>query len=219
MITIKNARVMNWAAALRGMRNPLSSWSRADSEIKYDETGECVHIGENDYKLCKSLIKSGKDHRKFVRMITVSFDVIAPMYWWKEVDTYKIGTTANSTSTMHKIHSKEFSISDFSTEHLNGDEYGVYENSIEALNLIIGVLNFYRRKFIKTKDKQYWWQMIQLLPSSYNQTRTITLNYEVLANMYHSRHNHKLDEWVKFCEWIEDCLPYSEFITGKFEVD
>lgn len=198
MIKIENAEVLGWEHAIRGMRNPKNSWDKSDSH--------CAHIGENDLKLMKTLSKAGSDHRKFMRMITVYVNLTAPLYWWKEFDTYKVGTVANSCSTMHKIHDKEFTLDDFSHENLmNG--------ALDVLNTTIEHLNFCRRWFLVGKDKDWWWQMIQLLPTSYNQKRTIMLNYEVLANMYHSRKNHKLDEWHAFCRWVES-LPYSELITG-----
>lgn len=199
MIKFSNLQVMGWEHAIRGMRNPMNSWDKIDTE--YDI------IGDNDHKLMMTLRNAGSDHRKFMRMITVYLDITAPLYWWKEFDTYKVGTVANSCSTMHRIHSKEFTLSDFSYEHL------VVEN-VWVLEEVIKQLNKYREKFIETRDKSYWWQMIQLLPTSYNQKRTVMLNYEVLANMYHSRKAHKLDEWRVFCELIES-LHYSEFITGE----
>ena len=185
-------------------------------------TGLLYEIGPNDYDLMKRLSKAGTDHRKFMRMLVVYLDVTAPLYWWKEYDTYKVGTVANSCSTMHKIHDKEFTLDDFSHEHLGDidaryiDENGITKctwSSMGLLHTIIRVLNSYRELFLETKDKKYWWQMIQLLPSSYNQKRTVMLNYEVLANIYRSRKNHKLDEWRDFCSFIES-LPYSELITG-----
>ena len=197
MINITNTEIFGWQAALRGARNPMNSWSLMDS---HDDV-----IGERDLQLAMKLSKAGTDHRKFMRMIIVQVDINAPRYWWTEFDTYKVGTVANSCSTMHKIHSKEFTIQDFSHEHLNG-------RGVVAMYEIIEVLNNYREKFLKTNDKDYWWNMIQLLPQSYNQLRTVTLNYEVLCNMYKARKNHKLDEWREFCEWIES-LPYSELIT------
>jgi hypothetical protein len=199
MILIENVEVTGFKAAIRGMRNPLNSWDKSDSDFGTDT------LGDNDYKLAMKLAKAGTDHRKFMRMINVTVDITAPLYWWKEADTYKVGTVCNSTSTMHKIHAKEFTLDDFSTEHL----MGFYWNRLDEF---IRHLNFCREKFIETNDKDWWWQMIQLLPSSYNQKRTIQLNYEVLANIYKSRRNHKLDEWRDFCIWIKS-LPYSEFIT------
>lgn len=207
-----------WKAIIRGTRNPMNSWEKSDSIYGtryklYDGTdiftndGFC--IGSNDLDLMKRLVKAGTDHRKFMRMITVYVDVTAPMYWWAECDTYKVGTVRNSCSKMHTIHKKEFTLEDFSHEHLSDD-------SIKLLKDIVFLLNFHREKYLDTKDKKYWWQIIQLLPSSYNQKATLMLNYEVLANMYHSRKNHKLDEWREFCKWIET-LPYSELITGGTE--
>lgn len=227
MIEFSNTEVFNFEGALRGMRNPLNSWDKADSEFRCDDPDICyscryrdvgcsyqwgVHIGENDLNLAQRLIKAGSDHRKFMRQIFVSVDILAPLYWWKEMDQYRISVVTNSTSTMHKIHAKEFTIDDFSHEHLidNFDEEYQYENPIGVLDYTIGALNHHREKFLETKDKKHWWQMIQLLPSSYNQKRTITLNYETLRNVYGSRRNHKLDEWSKgFMEWI-DSLPYAE---------
>lgn len=211
MLKIEKTDVYGWEAAIRGMRNPLNSWDKSDSVFSlYDD-----FIGDNDLALMNKLRKAGTDHRKFMRMITVSFDCIAPLYWWKEASTYSVGVTMNSCSTMHKIHAKEFTLEDFSCEHL---DYHVDENSILTANWlgllqsVVDELNLARDLFLETKDKKYWWQMIQLLPSSYNQRRTVLLNYEVLANIYKSRKNHKLDEWHTFCEWIES-LPYSELIT------
>ena len=202
MIKIEYTNVYGLEAAIRGMRNPMNSWDKDDS--KYWDT-HLAYIGDNNLKLMKSLVKAGTDHGKFMRMIGVSLDIVAPLYWWKEFDTYKVGTVANSCSTMHKIHDKEFTIDDFSLEHVDGcDE----ERLIEML---LFVLNTNRKIFLTTKNKKYWWQLIQLLPSSYNQRRTVTLNYAVLRNIYHARKNHKLDEWRAFCEWIET-LPYSELI-------
>lgn len=199
MINITNTEIFGWQAALRGARNPMNSWSLMDS---HDDV-----IGERDLQLAMKLSKAGTDHRKFMRMIIVQVDINAPRYWWTEFDTYKVGTVANSCSTMHKIHSKEFTMEDFSYEHLNG-------RGVVAMYEIIEVLNNYREKFLKTNDKDYWWNMIQLLPQSYNQLRTVTLNYEVLCNMYKARKNHKLDEWREFCKWVES-LPYSELITHE----
>lgn len=209
MIEIKNVEVVGWEHAIRGMRNPMNSWDKSDSAFM-GEVGYQTYIGNNDLDLMKRLRDAGTDHRKYMRMIVVYADVTAPLYWWKEYDTYKVGTVANSCSTMHKIHSKEFTLDDFSHEHLSDGEYG----NIELMKSIIVCLNVAREWFIKTKDKEFWWQMIQLLPSSYNQKRTVMLNYEVLANMYKSRKNHKLDEWRRFCNWIE-VLPYSELIIGE----
>lgn len=202
MVTIDKVEVVGWKHAIRGMRNPLNSWKVSDSF--FTEHGTIV--GENDLNLMKRLASAGTDHAKYRRMITVYADILAPLYWWKEYDTYKVGTVANSCSTMHKIQAKEFTLDDFSHEQLD------YTSKC-MLKDIISVLNKNRELFINTKDKQYWWNMIQLLPTSYNQKRTVMLNYEVLRNMYHSRRSHKLDEWRTFCEWIES-LPYSELITG-----
>lgn len=204
MIKIENIEVFGWEAAIRGMRNPMNSWDKSDSfEFPPDEDG-ILWIGSNDLKLMQSLIRAGTDHSKFMRMINVAMDITAPLYWWKEFDTYKVGTVANSCSTMHKIHSKEFTLEDFSHEHLFTDD-----EALPFLNHLISGLNFYRNKYIETKDKKYWWQIIQLLPSSYNQKRTIQLNYQVLRNIYFSRRNHKLDEWHDFCSIIEE-LPYGK---------
>lgn len=214
MIKIENVEIYGWEAAIRGMRNPLNSWDKSDSgyEIHYnsaeaDEIWETVfNVGNNDLELMKKLCKAGTDHRKFMRMITVYVDVTAPLYWWKEADTYKVGTVRNSCSTMHKLTEKEFILDDFSHEHL-------CDNSIKVLEKVIETLNLERENYLVSKDKWCWHQIIQLLPSSYNQRSTLMLNYEVLANIYHSRKNHKLDEWRDFCTWIET-LPYSELITG-----
>ena len=211
MIEISSVQVLGWEHCIRGMRNPLNSWKLSDSdyEIYYDEGGwshEVFTIGDKDLNLMKRLASAGTDHAKYRRMITVYADLVAPLYWWKEYDTYKVGTVANSCSTMHKIQAKEFTVNDFSHEQLD------YTSKC-MLKDIISVLNKNRELFINTKDKQYWWNMIQLLPTSYNQKRTVMFNYEVLRNMYHSRRSHKLDEWREFCKWIES-LPYSELITG-----
>lgn len=235
MLKIENVEVVGWKAAIRGMRNPKNSWEKSDSGVKcpYKKEnccGECQQnfcIGPNDHALMMQLRNAGTDHRKFMRMIVVYLDIMAPLYWWKEFDTYKVGTVANSCSTMHKIAAKEFTLEDFSHEHLLSmanndagdalflnDANNIRVDGDDLLGLIINVLNYYRGRYIKTKDKRYWWQLIQLLPSSYNQRRTIMLNYEVLANMYKSRRHHKLDEWHTFCDWIEG-LPYSELITGE----
>ena len=241
MLKIENTKVTGWEAAIRGMRNPMNSWEKSDSEWylmgtpgtnpaaandKYLKEKYC--IGDNDLNLMKRLAKAGTDHRKFMRMITVYLDITAPLYWWKEFDTYKVGTVANSCSTMHKIAEKEFTLGDFSYEHLLEQKDVHTPNDsccnwnwegceiiapIDILEETINMLNKARKMFLETKDKKYWWQMIQLLPSSYNQKRTVMLNYEVLANIYKSRKNHKLDDWHTFCDWIES-LPYSELITG-----
>lgn len=276
MIKIKNVEVVGWEHTIRGMRNPKNSWELSDSiscgniscdDCKYFIEPDCPgsryssgdlmygEIGPNDHKLMMSLAKGGPVHAKYRRMITVYLDITAPLYWWKEFDTYKVGTVANSCSTMHKIHDKEFTLEDFSCEHLNSEPYdfennehidGEFESNGLVLvsnndngwlghcyhtingnrcteylspktlldKYIISALNANRDAYLKTKDKKYWWQMIQLLPTSYNQKRTIMLNYEVLHNMYFSRKNHKLDEWRELCKWIES-LPYSEIITTK----
>ena len=216
MIKIEKTEVWGWGGAIRGMRNPLNSWDKMDSCNAFEDCTECPYcnaddcashdpVGKNDITLMKKLVKAGSDHRKFMRFITVSADITAPLYWWKEYDTYKVGTVANSCSTMHTIHKKEFELTDFSFERL----VGLY---LEQLKLTIECLNNARDEYLDTKDKFYWWQMIQLLPTSYNQKRTVLLNYEVLRNMYHSRKAHKLDEWISFCEWVKT-LPYSELIT------
>ena len=205
MIKIENIDVYGFEAAIRGARNPMNSWDRMDSCYNNGE----FEIGENDYKLLKNLTIAGPEHRKWNRMITVTMDITAPLYWWKEYDTYKVGTVANSCSTMHKIQAKEFELDDFSHEHL--EEYPKW-----LLSEVIVELNKNREDFNRTKDKDYWWQMIQLLPTSYNQKRTVHLNYEVLGTIYHQRRHHKLDEWHVFCDMIET-LPYSEFITREFE--
>ena len=208
MIKIENTEVVGWEHAIRGMRNPKNSWDRSDSTASTQAVEEgWFDIGPNDHKLMMNLAAGGPVHAKYRRMITVYVDITAPLYWWKEFDTYKVGTVANSCSTMHKIHSKRFNISDFSIDHLNCDVPDCFYDTLDYLNES-------REKFLETKDKKYWWQMIQLLPSSYNQKRTIMLNYEVLVGMHRDRKNHKLDEWHDFCDWIES-LPYSEIITGR----
>ena len=225
MIIIEDEEIVGWESAIIGMRNPMNSWDKSDSwygcgsefndhlepeDCDMDNCKNCHFcIGKNDLDLMKRLAKAGTDHRKFMRMIVVYVDVTSPLYWWKEFDTYKVGTVRNSCSTMHKITEKEFTLDDFSHEHLSDD-------SIKLLKDIVFILNFHREKYLETKDKNYWWQLIQLLPSSYNQRATLMLNYEVLANMYHSRKNHKLDEWHIFCDWIET-LPHSELITGEIK--
>ena len=267
MIKIENVSIVGWEPAIRGARNPMNSWEKSDSlifdyyDMEYDNdvchtitkeekalddsfddcswTENGIHLGPNDLKLLTNLAKAGSDEAKFRRMIVVYLDVTAPMYWWKEADTYKVGTVRNSCSTMHKIHAKEFTLEDFSVERLfskkdfiNGDKTVpfkddpalsaitvdgdiAYFTSTGFVEMICDVLNHYRDLFLQTNDKKYWWQMIQLLPSSYNQRATLMLNYEVLANMYHARKNHKLDEWREFCKWIET-LPYAkELIIGE----
>lgn len=242
MIKFENTEVEGWKAAVRGMRNPMNSWDKSDStycsEYNCDRCGKYAEyfelcsdvkfgdyvIGPNDYNLMLRLSQAGTDHSKFLRMINVTVDITAPMYWWKEFDTYKVGTVRNSCSTMHKIHAKEFTLDDFSCEHLKQFEWKTetdetithkaYNFALPLENLIL-TLNIARSRYLETKDKDYWWQMIQLLPSSYNQKATVQLNYQVLRNIYHSeRKKHKLDEWrIGFMEWIES-LPYSELITG-----
>ena len=217
MIKFENTQVMNFEGAIRGMRNPLNSWDKSDSEWVGDVNYNLViDIGPNDLNLMKRLIKAGSDHRKFMRQILVSVDITAPLYWWKEFDTYKVGTVSNSCSTMHKIHSEPITLDDFSLDLCFIHEDG---NSTECvtdyLSYIVRKCEKLRLKYLETKDKKYWRGLIQLLPSSYNQRRTITLNYEVLYNIYGSRRNHKLDEWsIGFMEWIES-LPYSELITDR----
>lgn len=239
MLKVENVEVLGWEHAIRGMRNPKNSWEKSDSGRCHKDLVRdcvtCVHhnsgyaacaaggfdVGQNDFDLMTRLRNAGTDHRKFMRMITVYLDITAPLYWWKEFDTYKVGTVANSCSTMHKIAEKEFTLENFSCEHLLsywGKEKVnptiIYPcTPMQHLNQTIACLNVCRKKYLETKDKKYWWQMIQLLPSSYNQRRTVMLNYEVLANIYKSRRNHKLDEWHTFCDWIEG-LPYSALITG-----
>ena len=235
MIKIENVVTPSpeqWTALILGARNAMNSWARSDSKF-YDIDQGIFLIGPNDHELMMKLRNSGTDHRKFMRMITVYADVIAPLYWWKEFDTYKVGTVANSCSTMHKIHAKEFTLEDFSYEHLlepkdvhvpndsccnsNWEGCGIIA-PIDILEETINMLNKAREMFLKTKDKTYWWQMIQLLPTSYNQRRTVQLNYEVLANMYKSRKGHRLDEWNSLCSWIET-LPYHELITGGEKIE
>ena len=238
MIKIENFEVLGWEHAIRGMRNPMNSWENSDSH-SCGTCGDCDNcidyencpygydylktiVGPNDLDLMKRLCNAGTDHRKFMRMITVYLDITAPLYWWKEFDTYKVGTVANSCSTMHKIAAKEFTLNDFSHEHLfhniNDTEMWFDIDFLKVLDNTIFYLNKARELYLDTKDKNYWWQIIQLLPSSYNQRRTVMLNYEVLANLYPMRKNHKLDEWRDFCKWIET-LPYSELITREKEND
>ena len=255
MLKISNFEVMGWEHAIRGMRNPMNSWEKSDSEFItadgdhhdiYENSGPWYGsdgwsetlIGEQDLGLMKRLRNAGTDHRKFMRMITVYLDITAPLYWWKEFDTYKVGTVANSCSTMHKIAEKEFTMEDFSTEHLlnyggrvSSEYYFTNEDAsyshARLFKCIIESLNGARERYLdySSRGPEYaahtkvaWWQMIQLLPSSYNQKRTVMLNYEVLANIYKSRRNHKLDEWHTFCDWIEG-LPYNEIITGETSSD
>lgn len=245
MIKIEKTEVMGWESAIRGMRNPMNSWDRSDSgicgggdtHIGCDNCANripCNHsfdgswqLGQEDHCLMMNLAKAGSVHGKFRRMIAVYVDITAPLYWWKEFDTYKVGTVANSCSTMHKIHAKEFTLEDFSCEHIIEDPNDIFVMdeedyiSLSPKNVfqdyIVNMLNECRNKFIETNDKKYWWQMIQLLPSSYNQKRTVMLNYEVLSGIYIYRKDHKLDEWREFCRWIEQ-LPYSEIITCNAEV-
>jgi hypothetical protein len=226
-----------WEIIIEGMRNPMNSWDMSDSYKTHIEDHETLEtadfeffLGDKDHDLMSRLAKGGPVHGKYRRMIPVFLTINAPLYWWKEFDTYKVGTVCNSCSTMHKIHSKEFTLDDFSHEHLfdceaenipeedlfylyEDNEFYYFADSDEVLDITIKALNLYRERFLTTKDKKYWWQLIQLLPSSYNQKRTVMLNYEVLTNIYHSRKNHKLDEWHTFCDWIRG-LPYSELITG-----
>ena len=249
MLKIENAEVTGWEHAIRGMRNPKNSWNRSDSGwrgvFEYETGKPIIEVGPNDKKLIMTLRNAGTDHRKFMRMIVVYLDITAPLYWWKEFSTYKVGTVANSCSTMHKIHAKEFTLDDFSHEHLisfsesldiwrenhdldpkiDDDDPAKYQEDayeiwsfapLDILCVIIKGLNRYRELYLKTKNKKYWWQLIQLLPSSYNQKRTVMLNYEVLANMYKSRKDHKLDCWHILCDWMET-LPMSELITGEEE--
>ena len=213
MIKIDKTVVHGWEAAILGARNPMNSWNMSDTVWAWNFDGS-PEIGKRDMDLMERLVKAGSDHRKFLRFLTVTVNITAPLYWWKEFDTYKVGTVANSCSTMHKIHAKEFTLDDFSHEHLI-DCDGESAGWLYAMKALIQVLNIARDEFLKTKDKTFWWQMIQLLPASYNQTRTVLLNYEVLRNMYHARKAHKLDEWIDFCKWVED-LPYADhLITSK----
>lgn len=215
-VVLASPEQMNFV--IEGMRNPMNSWGKSDSHNCKQNSSFCMEcecnkigyrLGENDISLMQRLSNAGTEHRKYMRMMPVYVRITAPLYWWKEADTYKVGTVANSCSTMHKIAEKKFTLGDFSTEHFRWI-------SERCLKDTIDVLNGYRNDYIRTKDKDYWWQMIQLLPSSYNQTRNVMLNYEVLANIYRQRKNHKLDEWREVCKWIEN-LPYSELITGEEE--
>lgn len=215
MLTIENAQVFGFQAAIRGMRNPKNSWAKSDStfELSTDESGvQMIDLGPADRRLAAALANSGADDGKFLRMIHVQLDVTAPLYWWKEADQYKVGTVTDSCSTMHKIHAKKFTIDDFSHEHLMDDAMAdVFQvrSPWDVLYSTVDMLNLCRKKFLEDNDKKYWWQLIQLLPSSYNQRRTWDLNYAVLRNIYHARRNHKLDEWHTLCNWIET-LPYAE---------
>lgn len=214
MLNIEKTDVYGWEAAIRGMRNPLNSWDKSDSEFgQYQWEIGYFKLGENDYALMQKLAKAGSSHAKYRRMINVTVDITAPLYWWKEFDTYKVGTVANSCSTMHKIHAKEFTLDDFSHEKCEGSIQLTF-----AFEGLIKVLNKLREQYNNTGDKLAWYQMIQLLPTSYNQKRTLQLNYEVLAGMYHDRKNHKLDEWHTFCDWVQT-LPYSDLITGEVKCD
>ena len=203
MIKVERIEVMNFENAIRGARNPLNSWNKADSYT--DENGNFV-MGPNDKDLAQRLCNAGSDHRKFIRQIFISMDITAPLYWWKEFDTYKVGTVANSCSTMHKIHSKKFELEDFSVDHMN-------EAGLEAFTKLVEEIERQRQLFLETKDKSYWYTMIQMLPSSYNQMRTVTMNYENVRGMYNARKNHKLDEWHTFCDHIKE-LPYSKELLG-----
>lgn len=222
MIKIEKAEVFGWEAAVRGMRNPMNSWHKSDSCFCYDEPGctqgSCpVHIGQADHALMMKLVAMGSVHAKFRRMIIVTCDITAPLYWWKEFDTYKVGTVANSCSTMHKIHAKPFELNDFSCDHLLFDmekegESETFFAPIGILLFVIDALNHYREKFLETNDKMYWWRMIQLLPTSYNQKRTVQMNYEMLSSVMNWRQDHKLDEWRTFCRWAKT-LPCSEIFA------
>lgn len=238
MLKIENTEVMGWEHAIRGMRNPMNSWDKSDSSYCTYSCDDCNNfsvcnpndeayfkrfweedpantnfaIGPSDHTLMMNLAHGGPVHAKYRRMITVYLDITAPLYWWKEFDTYKVGTVANSCSTMHKIHAKEFELADFSLEHVCQDCQDAFEVSV------LHWLNTAREGYLKTHDKTFWWHMIQLLPTSYNQKRTVMLNYEVLVNIYESRRHHKLDEWHTFCDWIES-LPYSELITGQRDLE
>lgn len=213
MIKIKLVETSGFVAAFRGMRNPMNSWDLSDN------------LGPKDLELARKLVKAGPDHAKFRRMMTVTCDITAPMYWWKEFDTYKIGTVANSTSTMHTIHKKEFVLDDFSFEYFDESDpeernyFPGFSSKNMLTNWIIPALNSHRKLFLDTGEKKYWYQMIQLLPSGYNYTRTVLMNYEVLANIYRSRKDHKLDEWREFCKFFKDLLPFSELFTLEFEED
>lgn len=215
MIRFEHTSIMNFENAIRGMRNPLESWGKSDSYSTYVENPQTGNVGafqfflgDADLALARKLAAAGSDHRKFLRQIFVSVDITAPLYWWKEYDTYKVGTVANSTSTMHKIHSKELTLGDFSHEHM-------LPTTLFRLRTVIECLNACRKDYLETKDKNYWWQMIQLLPSSYNQTRTCTMNYENLINMYYARRNHKLTEWREFCAWAEELAFFRTICLGE----
>lgn len=244
MINIKNTEVWGWAHAIRGMRNPMNSWEKSDSfvcEEKYGMTddeiaatcGKCPRescniydenqhfiLGTNDLTLMRKLISGGAEHRKFLRQVFVSVDITAPLYWWKEFSTYKVGTVENSCSTMHKIHAKEFELDDFSHDHvirsidMSADEMGIVRSPMQVMLITLSCLNTYRELYLDTHDKRYWWQLIQLLPSSYNQKRTLTMSYENLLTMYRQRKEHKLDEWRSFCDWVMT-LPYARELFGE----
>lgn len=232
MIKIEKTEAYGWEAAIRGMRNPMNSWDKSDSyfmcengpceQCEHENDGRCSYwgkeytIGKNDLALMKKLVKAGSDHSKFMRMITVTCDITAPLYWWKEFGTYKVGTVRNSCSTMHKIHEKEFTLDGFSFEDFEVEDGEIFLS--DCFTNVVADCEMLRKRFVETGDKKYWRGLIQLLPESYNQLATVQLNYAVLRNMYHSRKNHKLDEWVEFCKWIET-LPYSELITGGTKND
>ena len=222
MIRLENTQDYGWEAAIRGMRNPKNSWDKSDSyfglmedpsPINPDDMAHVI-LGENDHDLMMRLRNAGTDHRKFMRMLTVYVDIAAPLYWWKEFDTYKVGTVANSCSTMHKIHDKEFTLDDFSYEHLMRSSLGVAD-SVEVLDDVICTMNYYRAMFLETKNKDYWWQMIQLLPSSYNQKRTVQINYQVAKAQRTGRRHHKLDEWHDYCDWLEGLPYFKEICLGE----
>ena len=211
MIKIENVKTYGWMSAIRGMRNPMNSWDKMDSYETHGEYGDQFFFGDNDLALAKKLVHAGSDHRKFLRQIMVSMDITAPLYWWKEFDTYKVGTVANSCSTMHKIHDRDLTLGDFSAEHLDAWGLVTLGNTIRTINLDRDMyVNYESKTGSKTDRKDYWYQMIQLLPSSYNQMRTITMNYENLINMYHARKDHKFDEWHVFCDTIADMLYFKE---------
>ena len=232
MIKIEKTEAYGWEAAIRGMRNPMNSWDKSDSyfmcengpceQCEHDNDGRCSYwgkeytIGKNDLALMKKLVKAGSDHSKFMRMINVTCDITAPLYWWAEYDTYKVGTVRNSCSKMHKIHSKEITLDGFSFEDFEVEDGEIFLS--DCFKNVVADCEMLRKRFVETGDKKYWRGLIQLLPESYNQRATLMLNYEVLANIYHSRKNHRLDEWVEFCKWIET-LPYSELITGGTKND
>ena len=214
MLKTENISVWGFESAIRGMRNPMNSWDKSDSGYGIDGEDEGTFVvGKNDLELMQKLYIAGAEHRKYLRQIFVSMDIIAPLYWWKEFDTYKVGTVANSCSTMHTIHKKKFEPDDFSCEHLiNG-------TSKIMLNSILDLINQYRNQYLDTKNKEYWWQIIQLLPSSYNQKRTITINYENIVNIIHQRQNHKLDEWNDFCDILKEDLPYVKEIMSDVKTE